>query len=124
MDSCFISLRIVYRDSTLPLILVSISKNAQKNSSHFMDSLQNNIILRGIMVLYDSAIDLHDDSLVLWKAFNNIDPRRDIHFTPSGVIIDATKKGPADGHSRPWPDDIEMSPEIVKLVDDKFSDLF
>ena len=63
---------------------------------------------------------LRDDSLVLWKAFNNVDPRRDIRRTRWGLLIDATRKGPADGHTRPWPDDIVMSGAIIKLVDEKF----
>ena len=53
---------------------------------------------------------------MLWKAFNNVDPARDIRITRAGVIIDATKKGLADGHTRPWPDDIEMTTIISERI--------
>ena len=122
-DSGFTALRNVYTDSARPLLLVAVAKDDGRNSGHFLNLLLNHPPFQGIMVLYDADIDLRDDSLVLWKVFNNVDPRRDIRFFSSGAVIDATKKGPADGHNRPWPDDIKMSPEIVKLVDEKFPDL-
>ncbi len=69
-----------------------------------------------IVVLYDDGIDLSDGSLVLWKVFNNVDPKRDIIRIQGRMLIDATKKGPEDDHQRPWPDDIVMSPDIVERV--------
>jgi len=119
LDTGFTALRTVCPDSRRPLILTAAAKDAQKNSAHYMN-LVKSIGYQGIWVLYDSIIDLRDDSLVLWKAFNNVDPGRDIRFIPSGAVIDATRKTPSDGHSRPWPDDIVMSPEIVRQVDEKF----
>jgi 4-hydroxy-3-polyprenylbenzoate decarboxylase len=68
------------------------------------------------VVLYDDGIDLSDGSLVLWKVFNNVDPKRDIIRIRGRMLIDATRKGPEDDHQRPWPDDIVMSPEIVERV--------
>ena len=38
------------------------------------------------------------------------------------VGIDATKKGPEDGLMRPWPDDIEMSQDIVEKVNQRWSE--
>jgi len=73
--------------------------------------------------LYDDGIDLSDGSLVLWKVFNNVDPKRDIIRIQGRVLIDATKKGPEDGHHRPWPDDIAMNPEIVERVRRRASEL-
>jgi len=69
-----------------------------------------------IFILYDADIDLRDSSLVLWKAFNNVDPKRDIVRKAGRIVIDATKKGPEDGHDRPWPDDIIMDPNVVEAV--------
>ncbi|KUK36678.1 MAG: 3-octaprenyl-4-hydroxybenzoate carboxylyase UbiD, partial [Thermacetogenium phaeum] len=34
----------------------------------------------------------------------------------SKVGIDATKKGPEEGHPREWPEEITMSDEIKQLV--------
>ncbi len=69
-----------------------------------------------IVVLCDDYIDLRDGSLVLWKIFNNVDPKRDIVRDRGRIVVDATKKGVEDGHLRPWPDDILMSPEVVERV--------
>jgi 4-hydroxy-3-polyprenylbenzoate decarboxylase len=74
------------------------------------------------MVLYDD-IDLHDDSLCLWKFFNNVDPQRDIRLIEGAVAIDASKKGLVDGHEREWPDEIEMSPEVRRAVRERAAEL-
>ncbi len=76
-----------------------------------------------ILVLYDAHIDLRDNSLVLWKVFNNVDPKRDIIRVHGRMLIDATKKGQEDGHQRPWPEDIVMSPEIVERVQQRAGEL-
>jgi 4-hydroxy-3-polyprenylbenzoate decarboxylase len=55
---------------------------------------------------------------VLWKLFNNVDPSRDIVLEKNCVIIDATRKGIIDGHVREWPDDIEMSEDVKRRVDE------
>ena len=70
-----------------------------------------------IIVLCDASINLKDGSLVLWKIFNNVDPKRDIYRENSRMVVDATRKGVEDGHLRPWPDDIVMDPEIVHRVE-------
>jgi 4-hydroxy-3-polyprenylbenzoate decarboxylase len=123
-DPGFIGMRTVFPESPRPLILLNVVKDAARNSAHYLALLKQNIPGGGIVILYDSSIDLEDDSLVLWKAFNNVDPRRDLFISAECVLVDATRKGPADGHDRPWPDDVEMSPDIVKLVDRKFPELF
>ncbi len=76
-----------------------------------------------IFLLYDEGIDLRDSSLTLWKLFNNVDPKRDIIRSGGRVVIDATRKGPEDGHLRPWPDDIVMDPEIVERVKRRAAEL-
>lgn len=76
-----------------------------------------------ILVLYDGAIDLKDGSLVLWKVFNNVDPKRDLIRGEGRIVIDATKKGPEDGHLREWPDDIVMDPAVVERVRQRAKEL-
>ena len=34
------------------------------------------------------------------------------------IGIDATRKGPDEGHSREWPPDVQMSPEVKARVDE------
>ncbi len=61
-----------------------------------------------IFILFDKDIDLDDNSLILWKLFNNVDPGRDIWEQDGRMVIDACKKGPADGHKREWPDELKF----------------
>lgn len=116
IDPGFVALKTVLPESANPVVLLAITKENGKNSHYYSDRLPKEALAQSICVLYDAHIDLTDDSLVLWKAFNNIDPARDIRITDAGVIIDATRKGPADGHIRPWPDEIEMTAEIKERV--------
>ena len=75
-----------------------------------------NLSVFSIFVLFDEHLDLKDYSTLLWKAFNNVDPKRDIILIDGRIVIDATKKGREDDHHRPWPDDIVMDEEIVERV--------
>lgn len=61
-----------------------------------------------IFLLYDAEIDLADNSLVLWKLFNNLDPGRDIYMKNGRCVADACKKGAEDGHLREWPDELSF----------------
>jgi 4-hydroxy-3-polyprenylbenzoate decarboxylase len=86
-----------------------------------------------MIIVVDENVDVHDLSKVMWKVFNNIDGRRDIilsdgpldaldHASPrplfgTRVGIDATKKGPMDGHDRLWPDDIVMDQDVKDRID-------
>lgn len=107
--------------------LISFTKNNGSRPIDMIQSISNNIEEANWLVILDEWIDVSDLSTVAWKIFNNIDPKRDIVIRTriDGSIfvgIDATKKGPEDGLSRPWPDDIEMSREIVKMVDERWSE--
>ncbi|MBN1932472.1 MAG: menaquinone biosynthesis decarboxylase [Desulfobacterales bacterium] len=120
-DPDFVAVEKIFGETLNPLILVSVVKDAIKNSAMFVDAIRKDARLpaQGIFILYDAHIDLADHSLLLWKAFNNVDPARDITFSGSGAIIDATKKGPADGHIRKWPDDLFIPQTIKDTVDEK-----
>ncbi len=91
------------------------------------------------IVVVDAGVDVHDHAQVAWRVFNNVDWKRDVllgegpldvldHSAPQplwgGKIgIDATKKSPAEGHLRPWPPDVEMSPEVKARVDELWPSL-
>jgi 4-hydroxy-3-polyprenylbenzoate decarboxylase len=76
---------------------------------------------------------------VTLKALNHIDPERDIQFMlgpvdsldhasrlpnfGSKMGIDATRKWPSEGFSRPWPDEITMDEKTKALVNKKWKDL-
>jgi 4-hydroxy-3-polyprenylbenzoate decarboxylase len=87
-----------------------------------------------VIVVVDEDVDVQNFSEVAWKALNNIDPERDIQFVMGPVDsldhasrlanygskmgIDATKKWPTEGFTRPWPGVIKMSPDVQKRVDE------
>jgi 4-hydroxy-3-polyprenylbenzoate decarboxylase len=107
------------------LLLLNLSKDGRITGRELADKLLAHTELTpfAIFVLCDETIDLKDGSLVLWKAFNNIDPKRDIIKRANRVVFDATKKGPEDGHHRPWPDDIVMDPDVVERLKRRASEL-
>jgi len=117
------SLRVLFPNTPRPLMILAVKKEGERNSKYYLDLLQKEPLFRGILVIYDSDIDLANDSLLLWKAFNNVDPGRDIRIVRWGAMLDATRKGPQDGHHREWPDDIVMSENIVQLVNEKFPEI-
>ncbi|HEU20269.1 MAG TPA: menaquinone biosynthesis decarboxylase [Deltaproteobacteria bacterium] len=121
LDSDILAAKKIFGESRNPLILVTVAKSANKNSAFFIEKItrRDGILSQGIFVIYDAGIDLADGSLLLWKAFNNVDPARDIHVAARGVVIDATKKGPADGHTREWPDDLIMPQAVKDMVSSK-----
>ncbi len=85
-----------------------------------------------MIIVVDHDVDVQNLSTVMWKVFNNIDASRDLilskgpldtldHASPTPRFgtrlgIDATKKGPLDGHDREWPDDIKMSEDVMQKV--------
>lgn len=91
------------------------------------------------VIIVDEDVDVHDYAAVAWRAFNNVDPRRDLvpaegpldvldHAAPqpnwgAKIGVDATTKWPEEGHPREWPPDIEMAPEVVSRVDAMWGEL-
>ncbi len=76
------------------------------------------------ILVVDEDVDVQDIGEVTLKVLNNIDPERDIQFTlgpvdsldhasrlpdfGSKMGVDATRKWPSEGFTRPWPDEIRM----------------
>jgi len=59
-----------------------------------------------LFLMFDAAIDLDNPPLMLWKLFNNTDPGRDLLMRDGRAAVDASIKGPADGHKREWPEEL------------------
>jgi 4-hydroxy-3-polyprenylbenzoate decarboxylase len=48
-----------------------------------------------------------------------------VHHSYGGKIgIDATAKGPEDGHTRGWPEEIRMDEDIVQRVTERWAEYF
>lgn len=118
------------------LMLISIRKSYPGHARKVMHAIWGlgQAMFSKVIVVVDEGVDVQNLSEVAWKALNNIDPERDIEFVMGPVDsldhasrlanygskmgIDATKKWPAEGFTRPWPDLIEMSPEVKRRVDE------
>lgn len=123
------------------LMLVSIRKQYPGHARKVMHTIWGlpQAMFTKCIVVVDEDVNVHDTREVCWKALNHIDPERDIEFVmgPIDILdhasrlpgygshmgIDATKKWPGEGFTRPWPDEIRMTPEIRALVDRKWREL-
>jgi len=117
------------------LILISIRKSYPGHARKVMHAIWGlgQAMFSKCIVVVDEDVDVQNVSEVAWKALNNIDPERDIQFVMGPVDsldhssrlvnygskmgVDATKKWPGEGFTRPWPDVIKMSPEVQTRVD-------
>lgn len=121
-------------------VIVSIKKRYPGHAKKIMNSLWGigQMMYTKMIIVVDENVDPQDISTVAWKVFNNIDAKRDVVISegPLDALdhasdlphyghrmgIDATKKWPSEGHSREWPDDIEMSEEIKDLVSRRWAE--
>jgi 4-hydroxy-3-polyprenylbenzoate decarboxylase len=118
------------------LILVSIRKSYPGHARKVMHAIWGlgQAMFSKCIVVVDEGVDVQDVREVAWKALNNIDPQRDIEFVTGPVDsldhasrlpnfgskmgVDATRKWPQEGFTRPWPDVIEMDAGVKKRVDE------
>jgi 4-hydroxy-3-polyprenylbenzoate decarboxylase len=119
--------------------LVSIRKQFPGHAAKVMHALWGlgMLSLTKCIVVVDAHVDVHDYEQVLFYAGANVDPKRDVilsegpldhldhaperQFFGGKLGIDATAKWPEEG-ARPWPDEIEMSPEVKELVDRRWTE--
>lgn len=117
------------------LCFVSIDKRYPGQARKVMYALwgMGQMMFTKIIVVVDKNINVQNVSEVLWRIGNNVDPRRDIailegpldaldHASPLAFYggkmgIDATKKGPEDGHHREWPGTLRMDQGVKAKVD-------
>jgi len=123
------------------LMIVSIRKSYPGHARKVMNGIWalGQAMFTKCVVVVDEDVDVQNLADVVLKVFNHIDPERDIQFTlgpvdsldhasrlpnfGSKMGIDATRKWPAEGFNRPWPDEILMDQETRKLVDKKWKEL-
>lgn len=92
-------------------LAVALDKG-ENSGREILEKLRDSGLLSGkfrAAAIFDAEIDLSDNSKLLWKVFNNVDPARDILISPDGLcLVDACKKNAADGYPREWPDDLSF----------------
>jgi len=123
------------------LMIVSIRKSYPGHARKVMSGIWalGQAMFTKCIVVVDEDVNVQDIGEVVLKVFNNIDPERDIQFTlgpvdsldhasrlpnfGSKMGIDATRKWPTEGFTRPWPDEILMDDKTKAQVDKKWKDL-
>ena len=116
------------------LMIVSIRKSYPGQARKVMNAIWSlgQAMFTKCIVVVDEDCDVQDVREVVLRAFSNIDPERDIQFTlgpvdsldhasrlpdfGSKMGVDATRKWPSEGFTRPWPDEITMDPAIKEKV--------
>ena len=121
--------------------MISIKKSYPQQAKKVMQAIwgMGQMMFTKMIIIVDAHVNVQDEQEVWWRVFNNIDAKRDIvmvdgpldvldHSSPmpkwgTKVGIDATKSWPEEGHTREWPDEIVMSDDVKKVVDEKWKEL-
>jgi 4-hydroxy-3-polyprenylbenzoate decarboxylase len=117
------------------LMIVSIRKSFPGHARKVMNAIWSlgQAMFTKVLVVVDHDVNVHDYREVVWKALCAIDPERDVQFTVGPVDtldhaarmqdygskmgVDATRKWPTEGFTRPWPDEILMDEATKARVD-------
>jgi 4-hydroxy-3-polyprenylbenzoate decarboxylase len=123
------------------LVLVSIRKRYPGHARKVIFGLwgMGLMMLAKAIVVVDEWVDVRNLEEVAWYALGNVDWKRDVVIVEGPVDqldhaasqpcfggkigIDATAKLPEEGHNRPWPEVAKMSPEVNKMVDEKWPEI-
>jgi 4-hydroxy-3-polyprenylbenzoate decarboxylase len=116
-------------------VIVSIDKRFPKHAQKVMHAIWGTMMLSltRLIVVVDADCDVHDYNEVAWRAFGNADYAHDMivtegpvdhldhasyqQFWGGKVGIDATRKLPAEGYARGWPEPVRMTEEVRARVD-------
>ena len=117
------------------LMIVSIRKSFPGHARKVMNAIWSlgQAMFTKVLVVVDHDVNVHDYREVVWKALCAIDPERDVQFSlgpvdtldhaarlqdfGSKMGVDATRKWPTEGFTRPWPDEIVMDATTRARVD-------
>jgi len=122
-------------------VIVSIKKSYPMQARKVMHGLwgMGQMMNVKLIIVVDAHVNVQDLKEVWWRVYNNIDAKHDLEIVegPLDVLdhsspmakwgaklgIDATKTWPEEGHTRPWPNEIKMSDEVKRCVDEKWREL-
>jgi 4-hydroxy-3-polyprenylbenzoate decarboxylase len=121
-------------------VIVSIDKRFPKHAQKVMHAIWGTMMLSltRLIVVVDADCDVHDYNEVAWRAFGNADYAHDMivtqgpvdhldhasyqQFWGGKVGIDATRKLPAEGYARGWPEPVRMTEEVRAKVDARWKE--
>jgi 4-hydroxy-3-polyprenylbenzoate decarboxylase len=117
------------------LMIVAIRKSYPGHARKIMSAIWSlgQAMFTKVIVVVDHDVDIQNFREVVWKSLCALDPERDIQFVMGPVDsldhaariqdfgskmgIDATRKWPTEGFTRPWPDEIVMDAKTQEQVD-------
>ena len=117
------------------LVFVAIDKQYPGHAYKVMNALwgQGLMSLAKVIIVVDREVNVRDPDEAWWVALNNIDPERDVRFTPGPMDvldhssraftfgtkmgIDATRKWKEEGFEREWPERMEMDADTKAAID-------
>jgi 4-hydroxy-3-polyprenylbenzoate decarboxylase len=121
-------------------LIVSIRKRYPGQARKVMNFLwgMGQLMYTKLIVVVDEEVNPRNLAEAAWRAFSNTDGQRDIvfsegpldaldHSSPlpcygTRIGVDATRKGPGEGHVRPWPEPLLMDREIIDRVDRRWKE--
>ncbi len=123
------------------IALISIKKRYPGHAFKVMHALWGlgQAMFTKMIFVFDDDVNVQNVQECLWRLGNNIDPERDMCLVRgpidvldhasrslgfgSKVGFDCTRKLPAEGFGREWPDVIKMSDDVKTRVDAMWSRL-
>jgi 4-hydroxy-3-polyprenylbenzoate decarboxylase len=117
------------------LMIVAIRKSYAGHARKIMNGIwaMGQAMFTKCVIVVDEDCNVQDLAEVTLRVANNIDPERDIQFTlgpvdsldhasrlpnfGSKMGIDATRKWPAEGFTRPWPPMLQQAPTVTAKID-------
>ncbi len=121
-------------------ILVSIRKSFPYHARKVMQGIWGlgQMMFSKCIIIYDEDIDIENPQEAAFRAFSNVDPKRDAVFSDgpvdqldhaapqdlfgSKIGIDATRKMPEEGMKRDWPREIKMDENVVRKVTERWKE--
>jgi 4-hydroxy-3-polyprenylbenzoate decarboxylase len=118
--------------------IISIKKTYPGQAKKVINGLwgKGQMMFAKLIIVVDEDVNVQDLQYTAWRVLNNVDWKRDVLITEGPVDaldhsasfprygskmgIDATRKSREEGMMRDWPEEIEMSEEIKRLVSDKW----
>jgi 4-hydroxy-3-polyprenylbenzoate decarboxylase len=123
------------------IALISIKKRYPGHAFKVMHALWGlgQAMFSKLIFVFDDDVDVQNVQECLWRLGNNIDPERDTCIVRGPIDVldhasratgfgskigfDCTRKLPAEGFGREWPDVIKMSDDVKSRVDAMWSRL-
>jgi 4-hydroxy-3-polyprenylbenzoate decarboxylase len=117
--------RMVNLSQRRPILLVALNKTEPGQGTKLIRNFFKDDALQslGVLLVLEAHVDLDNASQVLWKLFNNLDPKRDVQVAGQRIGIDVTRKLKEEGYQQSWPEEIVMSDDISQKVDEKWQKL-